>query len=167
MRFQRYHFRLCQLSKSSKKCNWKFWYAVFDFLDDFGAKYWWISLKFGMAVVDMRFYDIYSVFQISKNFGFCIKGFLKNIGFSKFWGKKIKILKFRDSHFVERVILHLPWSFCAVCLKYLFLAIFLTLSRFWSKLAWSDPTKTSISQNISDRFRPNLVIRCHPDTKEV
>ena len=33
------------------------------------------------------------------------KGFPKNIGFLTFGGQKIKIWKFRDNHFVERVIL--------------------------------------------------------------
>ena len=61
--------------------------SFWKFLDDLGTKYWWISLKFGMTAVDMRFYDMYSGFQISKNFGF-YKGFPKNIGFSKFWGSK-------------------------------------------------------------------------------
>ena len=74
------------------------------------------------------------------------KDFPQNIGFLQFGGQKLKILKFWDNCFVERVILHLHWSFCAVCFKNLFLANFLTLSRFWSKLAWSDPTKTSIFQ---------------------
>ena len=83
----------------------------------------------------MRFYDIYAGFlKFLKNFGFD-KGFPKNIGFLKFGGQKLKILKFRDSHFVELVILHLYWSFGVVFFKPLFLTNFLTLSRFWSKLA--------------------------------
>ena len=55
--------------------------------------------------------------------------------FSKFWGEKLKILKFGDSHFVELVTLHLYWSFSVVFLKPLFLTNFLTFSPFWSKLA--------------------------------
>ena len=43
-------------------------------------------------------------------------------------------------------MLHLYWAFRAVCFKILFLANFLTLSRLWSKLAGSGPTKTSISK---------------------
>ena len=89
--------------------------------------------------------------------------FPKILVFRNFWAQKLKILKFRDSHLKERVILHLHWSSCVVCFKMLFLANFLTLSRFWSKLALSDPTKTSISQKVIDRFRPNLVIRCQID----
>ena len=49
-------------------------------------------------------------------------------------------------------MLHLFGSFCMVCFKTLFLANFLTLSRFWSKLAWSDSTKTSISQKLPTDF---------------
>ena len=63
------------------------------------------------------------------------KVFPKISVFRSFGGQKLKVLKFRDSHFVERVMLHLYCSFCAVCFKTLFLANFLTLSRFWSKLA--------------------------------
>ena len=45
-------------------------------------------VKFGMKVVDMRFYDIYSVFSNEKkNFGF-YKVFPKNIGFLFFLGSK-------------------------------------------------------------------------------
>ena len=47
--------------------------------------------------------------------------------------------------------LHLYWSFCAVRFKILFMANFLTVNRFWSKLAWSDPTK---NVNFSNIFRP-------------
>ena len=73
-------------------------------------------------------------FLISKNFEF-YKVFPKISVSRDFGGQKLKILKFRDSHFVERDILHLYWSFGTVCFKSLFLADFLTLSRFWSKLA--------------------------------
>ena len=107
----------------------------------------------------MRFYDIYSgVFfsLISENFGF-YKGFPKLSIFRNFGGKKLKILKFRDIYFIELVILHPYWSFCVVGFKTLFLANFLTLSRFWSKTACSDPTKTSISQ----KNRPTSIKFCH------
>ena len=40
--------------------------------------------------------------------------------FRNFWGRKPKVLTFQDSHFVERVILHLFWSFCSVCFKTIF-----------------------------------------------
>ena len=120
--------------------------SFWRFLDDWGTKYWWIFLKFGMEVVYMRFYYIYSGFlKFLKILDF-IKVFPKISVFRNFGGQKLKILKFRDSHFVERVILHLYLSFCAVCFKTLFLANFLTLNRFWPKLAWSDPTKASIFQ---------------------
>ena len=83
----------------------------------------------------MRFYGIYSgSFEISKNMDF-IKVFPKKLVFRNFGGQKLKILKVRDSHFVELVILHLHWSFCVVSFKTLFLTNFLILSRFWSKLA--------------------------------
>ena len=83
----------------------------------------------------MRFYYIYSVFlKFLKILDF-IKVFPKILVFRNFGGQKLKILKFRDSHFVERVILHLSCSFRLLCFKTLFLANFLILSRFWSKLA--------------------------------
>ena len=53
----------------------------------------------------------------TKHFGFY--SFFPKILFF-FWSQKLKILKFRDSHFVERVILHLYWSFCAVYFKTIF-----------------------------------------------
>ena len=74
------------------------------------------------------------VFQIFKILDF-LKVFQNMSVFRNFAGQKLKIVKFQDSHFVERVILYLYWSFCAVCFKIRFLASLLTLSRFWSKLA--------------------------------
>ena len=60
-----------------------------------------------MNVVGMRFYDIHSGFlKFLKILDF-IKAFLKISVFRNFGGQKLKVLKFRDSHFVERVILHL------------------------------------------------------------
>ena len=73
----------------------------------------------------IRFYDTFQFFQISKNFGLYNFFFLK-IYFFLFWGENLKILKFRDSRFVEPVILHLYWSVYAVCFKIIFLANFLT-----------------------------------------
>ena len=108
------------------------------FLDDWGTKYWWISLKFGIMVIDMKFYDIYSgFFKLLKVLDY-IKFFLKNSIFRGFGDQKLKILKFRDKHFVELVILHLYWSFGVVSFKILFLTNFLTLNRLSSKFAWSD-----------------------------
>ena len=53
-----------------------------------------ISLKFGMKVVDMRFYDIYSgFFKFMKILDF-IKVFLKISVFRNFGGPKLKISKF-------------------------------------------------------------------------
>ena len=60
--------------------------SFWRFLDDCGTTYWWIPLKFGMEVEDLRVYDIFR-FLISKIFGF-YKYFPKSIGFSKFWGFK-------------------------------------------------------------------------------
>ena len=55
----------------------------------------------------MKFYDIYSGFlKFIKILDF-IKVLLKISVFRNFGGQKLKISKFRDSHFVERVILHL------------------------------------------------------------
>ena len=68
------------------------------------------------------------VFQISKNLGF-YQGFPKISVIRNFKDQKLKILKFRDKHFVERVILHLYLSFCVVCFKTLFFANFLTLRQ--------------------------------------
>ena len=82
----------------------RFW----RFLDDWGTKYWWISIKFGIKVVDMGLYDINFVFF--SNFlkkGFYL-GFPENIGFWNFGGSKTKNFEI-------------------------------------SRLAWSYPTKTSIS----------------------
>ena len=77
-----------------------------------------------MKVVDMRFNDTYSVFfKFLKILDF-IKD--KKNRFVEILGvKKLKILKFRDIHFVARVILHLSWSFCALCFKTLFCGEFL------------------------------------------
>ena len=73
--------------------------VVFEvFLDDWGTKYWWISLKLGTEVVDIRFYDIYSgCFQIKKKllYRFSQKiSFFLDLGIkkSKFWNVKITIL---------------------------------------------------------------------------
>ena len=56
-------------------------------------------------MVDLRFYDIYSGFlKFLKILDF-IKVFPKISAFRNFGDQKLKILKFRDSHFVERVIL--------------------------------------------------------------
>ena len=53
----------------------------------------------------MRFYDIYSgFFKFLKILDF-IKVFPKISVFEIYGGQKLKILKFRDSHFVERIIL--------------------------------------------------------------
>ena len=83
----------------------------------------------------MGFCYIYSGFlKFLKILDF-IKVFPKILVFRNFGGQKLKILKFRDNLFVERVILHLYWSLRAVCFKTLFLANFLILHRFWSKLA--------------------------------
>ena len=69
----------------------------------------------------MRFYDIYSGFlKFLKILDF-IKVFPKIFVFRNFGGQKLKILKFRDSHFVEIVILHLYWSFVRFAFKTLFL----------------------------------------------
>ena len=61
-----------------------------------------------MKVVDIRFYDMYifRFFLILIIFDF-IKVSLKILGFRNFGGQKLKISKFRDSDFVERVVLHL------------------------------------------------------------
>ena len=89
-----------------------------------------------MKVVDKRFYDIYSgFFKFMNIFDFIKFFFLKISVFRNFGSQKLKISKFLDSEFVEHVILHLSWSFCALCLKTLFLTNFLIFSRFWSKLA--------------------------------
>ena len=51
----------------------------------------------------MRFNDIYSGFlKFLKSLDF-IKDFPKILVFRNFVGQKLKILKFRDSHFVELV----------------------------------------------------------------
>ena len=56
----------------------------------------------------MRFYDIYSgfFFKFMKILDF-IKVFLKTSVFRNCGGQKLKMSQFRDSHFVELVILHL------------------------------------------------------------
>ena len=136
----------------------------------------WFSFPFGRLgyQILMDFYKIWHYGRMHQflwhTFRFSIylildfiKVFAKISVFRNFGGQKLKISTIRETHFVERVILHLYWSFCAVCFKTLFFTNFLTLSRFWSKLAWSDPTKTSIYQKFSDRFRPNFVIRCQID----
>ena len=40
--------------------------SFWSFLDDWGTKYQWISLKYDMEAVDVMFYDIYSIFLIPK-----------------------------------------------------------------------------------------------------
>ena len=118
---------------------WRFWTIGYQILTDF-LKIWHEGSRHQVL------WHISVFVQISKNFEF-YKGFPKKTsGFRNFGGQKLKTLTFRDSHFAECVIFHLNCSFCAVCFKTLFLANFLTLSWFWSKLSWSDPTKTSISQ---------------------
>ena len=112
----------------------------------------------------MRFYDIYSdFFKFLKILDF-LKVFPKISIFRNFGGQKLKIVKFRDSYFVERVILHLYWSFCAVCFKILFLANFLTLSRLWSKSALKRPhKKVNFSkgvQPILTKFGHSMSTRC-------
>ena len=57
--------------------------SFLSFLDNWGIKYCWISLKFGMEVVDKSFYDIYSGFSNKK--GFC-EGFPKISVFRVFLG---------------------------------------------------------------------------------
>ena len=65
----------------------------------------------------MRFYYIYSGFlKFLKILDF-IKVFPKILVFRNFGVQKLKILNFRDSHFVERVILHQYLSSCAVFFK--------------------------------------------------
>ena len=54
----------------------------------------------------MRFYDIFRFFKFPKILE-AIKVFLKILVFRNFGDQKLKISKFRDSRFVERVILHL------------------------------------------------------------
>ena len=106
-------------------------------IENFGMRSFWVFGRFGYQIL-MDFLKIWyvgsrhggsmtyiPVFQISKNFRF-YKGFPKNIGFSKFWGSKI--LKFRDSHFVEHVILHLYRSFLRLALKFYFWRI----SKHWA-----------------------------------
>ena len=62
-----------------------------------------------MKVVDTRFYDMFSVFfKFLKILDF-IKVFLKILVFRNFGGQKLKISKFRDRHFVERVVLNLSF----------------------------------------------------------
>ena len=66
------------------------------FLDNWGTKYRWISLKFGMKVVDTRHEVLWHLFRF-----FNLKnGIAKNIGFfkilgvkhSKFWNFEIGML---------------------------------------------------------------------------
>ena len=73
------------------------------------------------------------VFQISKKLDF-IKVFLKVLVFKNFGGQKLKILTFRVSHFVERVILHLERSFCVVTFKTLFLTNFFNIEPILVKI---------------------------------
>ena len=130
---------------------WRFGYQILmDFL-----KIWYVGSRHEVLWHIFRFFKVLKILDF-------IKVFSKISIFRNFGGQKLKILKFWDRHFVERLILHSYASFCAVCLKTLF---YRTLSRFWSKLAWSDLTKTSISKKISDRFRQNLVIRCQIDVE--
>ena len=63
---------------------------------------------------DMSFYDRYSVFFLISKILDVIKVFPKILVFRDFAGKKLKILKFPNRHFVEHVILHLYWSFLRV-----------------------------------------------------
>ena len=73
-----------------------------------------------MKVVNMSFYHTYSAFfKFLKILDF-IKGFLKILVFSQFWGQKLNILKFRDSHVVKRVILICPSLFVRFALKLYF-----------------------------------------------
>ena len=84
-------------------------------------------LKSCHIVLYLKVYDIYPVFFfISKKMEF-IKVFPTISFFRDFGGKIINVLKFRDSHFVERVILHLNWYFCVVCFKILFFCKFLNI----------------------------------------
>ena len=135
------------------ECFWTIWVSN---IDGFSYKLWYVGRRHEVL------WHIYSVFQISKKFRFC-KGFPKNIDFSKFWGLKLKILKFRDSHFVERVILHLYWPFCAVCFKLYFWRI-LNIEPILVKIGVKWPhEKVNFSKKNSHRFRRNFVIRCQVD----
>ena len=125
--------------------------CVVLFLDDFGIKYWRISLKFGTKVVGMRFYDVYSVFSnFQKQLNF-IKVFPKISVFRNFGGQKLKILTFLDSHFAECVIFYLYCSFCAVCFK-TFFGEFLNIEPNLVKIGVKWPHK---NVNYSKIFRPN------------
>ena len=72
--------------------------------------------------------------------------------FLKFWGQNHKILKIRDSHLVEIVILRL------ICVLYAFPLNSLpfmdpqTIATFGSEFACSDVTKTLIAPKFSVRY---------------
>ena len=135
---------------------------MLSFLRFFGLLGYQILMDFfGMEVVDMRVYDIYSVFYFLKIL--ILLMFSQKFRFSRCWGQHLKMLKFRDSHFIERDILHLYCSVCVVCFKPLILANFLTLSRFWSKLVWSDPKKNVNFSKFAGRFLQRLFIWCQID----
>ena len=70
-----------------------------------GVKNYRIKLKICTLVEDRKLYNIYSGFlKILKILDFVII-FLKKVIFWNFWGQKTKILKIRDSHFVDLAFL--------------------------------------------------------------
>ena len=91
-----------------------------------------------------------TVFENSENFGFVVifpKKFFFNFG-----GKNHKILKIRDSHFVDLDILHMFCILCTVSLKTVPLMDSQTFATFCPKIAEGDVTKVAITQQLSDEI---------------
>ena len=68
-----------------------------------------------MEVADTRLYNIYFLKK-----WILFRFFQKKIGISKFYRIKTQNFEMSRQPFVEHVILHLYWSFCTVCFKFLF-----------------------------------------------
>ena len=86
--------------------------------------------------------------------------FPKKMIFWNFRGQKPRILKNRDSHLIELLILRLLVFFICVFIKTASSTDPRSLANFRPKVACSDVTKSTISQKISDEFQKNFHGRC-------
>ena len=125
----------------------RFWYQVLmDFL-----KIWHEGTRHEVL---WHIFRCFSNFEKNRFY----KGFPKNIGFSRLEGFKTQSFEIsrypfcRACHFTSILLFLCGW------LKTLFFANFLTSSRFWLKLAWTDPHK---NVNFSKNFQLILTKFCH------
>ena len=133
------------------------------FLDDWGNKYRWIFLKFGMKIVYIRFYDTHYVFfKFLKILDF-IKVFQKISIFQNFEGQnsKLEISRYpfcRVCHFTSKLVF-----LCGLLLNSIF-GEFLNIEPILVKIGVKSPHKNAnfskIFRLISNKFGYSMSNRC-------